>query len=872
MKNSYKNTALCTHYGKDPISLVVYLTAVSTISLLALTSSFAKGPAGVPQQAEMAEVRIQESADEAKALLQKGDEAIAAKDYEAAYIFYLDAVEKIPAGTATEKLRQTAVKKFSKGAVAYAEWLVTRGRYSEAEQAAKTVLLPQFDPTYKPAIVFLSRLEQPDYFNKTVTSEFAEDKDKVSLLLQQAQGYYSSGRYDLATRRYEEVLNIDPWNNAARKGMEKNDLARGKYYREAYNETRSRMLLEVNEAWETAVPRMDRTQIDDSIYQRDLRGTELIQAKLNQIIIPSIELNDASLADAVDFLIQQSQRLDPGTDGEKRGVNIVIRQSAAGASTSQMTEDGEVPATATNSAARRVSLALKNIPLYVALDYLAQLSDTRIKVEPFAVSLVPLSEPIDSLVTKEYRVPPGFIPPGTVADPENTGSGFGNTTIQPTQGIAAKTDAQVFLSSQGISFPPGSSARYIPVGSKLIVRNTQQSIDLIDSLVAAAVGAPPTQVQVESKFIEITQNNLDELGFDWLLGPLSIGGGVYGSGGDARLIDAGGYPFVQSSLPVGNNTLTRGLRSGSGIGPGAGISANSIDSLLGGALATGGPAPAFFGIAGIFTNPQFQVLIRGLSQKKGVDLMTAPTVTTKSGQKATIRVSRRFFYPTEFDPPQIPQSTTSVSRSGDPIFLLTAQESAPPPTVTPSHPSGWTERDIGVSMDVEPIIGPDSYTIDITLTPQVVDFDGFINYGSSINAVGYSRPAELGGLISVPGAIALTDNVINQPIFSTRRVTTQVTIWDGQTVALGGLMREDVQKVQDKVPFLGDIPIAGRLFRSNIDQKVKRNLIIFVTAKIVDAKGELVRRDDEEVESVDLLGLPASIPGPEYRLGKGGGK
>ena len=84
----------------------------------------------------------------------------------------------------------------------------------------------------------------------------------------------------------------------------------------------------------------------------------------------------------------------------------------------------------------------------------------------------------------------------------------------------------------------------------------------------------------------------------------------------------------------------------------------------------------------------------------------------------------------------------------------------------------------------------------------------------------------------------LTQNVINQPIFSTRKVTTSVSIWDGQTVALGGLVREDVQKVQDKVPILGDIPLAGRLFRSNVDQKIKRNLIIFVTARLTGRGGK----------------------------------
>ena len=165
-----------------------------------------------------------------------------------------------------------------------------------------------------------------------------------------------------------------------------------------------------------------------------------------------------------------------------------------------------------------------------------------------------------------------------------------------------------------------------------------------------------------------------------------------------------------------------------------------------------------------------------------------------------------------------------------------------------------------MTLEVEPIIGPDGYTIDLNLSPEVVEFDGFINYGSPI--IGPLFVA-----IPAPGLIdsqVLTDNVINQPIFSTRKVTTSVSIWDGQTVALGGLVREDVQKVQDKVPILGDIPLAGRLFRSNVDQKIKRNLIIFVTARLMDAEGRPVRLDDDAEEIVEPLGLPQELPPPTF--------
>ena len=109
----------------------------------------------------------------------------------------------------------------------------------------------------------------------------------------------------------------------------------------------------------------------------------------------------------------------------------------------------------------------------------------------------------------------------------------------------------------------------------------------------------------------------------------------------------------------------------------------------------------------------------------------------------------------------------------------------------------------------------------------------------------------------------ITDNVINQPIFGVRKVKTAVSIWDGQTVALGGLIREDVQKVEDRVPLLGDIPLAGRLFRSDVEQKIKRNLIIFVTARLMDAQGQPLKQENEDEDIVNPVGLPEDLPQPQ---------
>ena len=75
------------------------------------------------------------------------------------------------------------------------------------------------------------------------------------------------------------------------------------------------------------------------------------------------------------------------------------------------------------------------------------------------------------------------------------------------------------------------------------------------------------------------------------------------------------------------------------------------------------------------------------------------------------------------------------------------------------------------------------------------------------------------------------------PVFSVMRSETNLTVADGATLVIGGLLQERVQKVEDKVPILGDIPLAGRLFRSEVNAPVRTAIVFFVTVKVVDATG-----------------------------------
>ena len=847
------------------------LIATTPLPLLGGGSSVAQPSSPIlAAESERAIVRSQENLLKARSLMRQAREKQSQKNLKAAYEDASEAMAMTPSGEAAKSERSALVTDFTSISLAYARQLISDGVFTDsiaerngitdnsghplsAESITKSILDPSINPGSMEAVRLLSDLEQPEVFNKTITPKSAAKRDEVIKLLKEASGLAQSGRNKLALTKYEEILLIDPYNNAARKGMEAIHNTTLQYANEAYNETRGRMLWQVEKSWERPPHKAKQGRSTETVgRQQDLRGTDQIVAKLNTIIIPRIDLSDSPISEAVEYLKQKSAEQDPS----KKGVNIFLKLGASSAApesgvpgtaspTGVGTTSGSTPLSP--STEPHVTLSLSHVPLYVALDYISKLSNMKLKIDPYAVSIVPLSEPTDILVTKEYQVPPTFIPPkaldGGASLPQAGGGGVGDPNKAR---LAQRQEAKDYLISQGVDFPTGASANYLASGSKLVVRNTRDNIDVIDSLVDAAMGVAPSQVDIQTKFLEINQNNLQELGFSWLLGPFSIGGGVYGSGGgSAATATSDNFPFGNPMAGGAAMSPVGALRSGDGA-----ITGNSVDALLAGKTGLSDTvAPGIFSIAGVFSDPQFQLVIRALNQKKGIDLMAAPKVTTKSGVKATVKIINEFIYPRQYSPPTIPSTTSNSPTAGG---------FSAPPTVTPSFPSDFTKQDLGVVLEAKPTIGPDGYTIDLELNPRVTDFDGFINYGSPINTLG----STVQNGFQVPIAQTLTTNTINQPVFSVREVNTFVTVWDGQTVALGGLIREDVQKVQDKVPFLGDIPLAGRLFRSDADQKIKKNLVIFVTPRILDAEGQPRRSDAEETEAVKPIGLPQDLPQP----------
>lgn len=778
--------------------------------------------------------RRMQRVEDARTLITKGDELLGKKDCEGALNSYREAIKLLPDAPATQQIRDEVAIKHSRAAVCLAEERAKNGRYEDARTLLHDALAQ--NPEAKEASILLESLADPDRYNPSLTPAHVERVNDVELALQKGWGYYNLGDLDRANESFKDALRLDPYNTAARRGMESTEQQRAEYFDTAREQLRIKMLNEVNRGWEDPVPEKMLSGTAPGFNTAVNPGAYYTE-KMARIVFPVVQFSGASIEEAVEFLRIKSREYDTiEKDSTKRGVNLIIR-----------------PGTLSSSAT--ISLDLKDVPMSEALRYVTELGGMKYKVEPFAVVVVPISDVSTEMYTRTFKVPPDFLASGAQgggAAPAAPADPFAPAGANAAAGaLPARPTALDILKAQGIPFPEGTSAVFITSTSQLIVRNTAPSLDLVEQYVEEINKRIPQQVYITAKFVEVSQKNTDELGFDWTLGAFGIGNNVFGSGGTTGNSSNGSlsttdYPFTLDGTVIGSNQVTAGNRSGS-----AAITQDSIDGLISAQNLASSVAPGIFALAGVYTDPQFQVVVRALSQKKGVDLMSAPSVTTRSGQRASIEVIREFIYPTEFEPPQIPQTVGATSTTGG-----TGTASASSFPVTPTTPTAFEMRPVGVRMEVDPVIGPDGYTIDLSLSPEVTEFEGFINYGSPINS---SSVDALGN----PVTITLTENRIEQPVFSSRKVTTAVTVWDGQTVAMGGLIREDVQDVEDKVPILGDIPILGRLFQSKAEDHFKRNLMIFVTANIIDPSGERIRKPAVRQESLESTPLtsPTSLNG-----------
>ncbi len=753
-------------------------------------------------------------AAEADTALADGRTADAVSRYRAA----LDRIS--PGATAQAANRQSIIARFADSSVTYARELAESGEIPKARLTLEAVLEPDIAPAFSPARTLLDQLEDPDDFNPAQTAGHFAATKKIRDLFVLARGQEDIADYKAARMAYNQILAVDNTNTAARRGLERTERAVNNYLRAARDQTRASMINEVDRQWETAItarPFAPSDTLEAGSVLSGGNGTSAARRKMETLIVDRVAMSDTPLAEALTYLARKSIEVDTAEpDPQRKGVNIVFN-----------------PAGADPASIRNVTLELRGSSLGDVLRSIADMTGTRLSTLGNTVTVTPLGA-TTRVISRTFRVPPGLLTRSGTASAGTTATQdpFTSGDAESASGLTiTRISAQDWLMQNGVPFPEGTSADYSAGTNQLIVRNTEENLALVQTAVENASDKTQRQIQVQVVLLKAEQKYLQEHGYDWLLDAAQVQSGVFATGGtfgNATVNGAGrggnygiSAPLTGTTVvPVGYNPVTAGLRSTFDLQTNPTID-DLIASGSAGSSLTGNRSPGIVSVAGVFTSPQFQGILRGLNQKTGIDLSIAQTIILKAGQRATAASLRTIRFPTEFDPPQIPQTVTSpqlVDLTTGIVFSLPSN-SIPP--VTPTTPQSFEDKDTGSSIEVEATVGEDGTTVDLNLAVVFREFDGFINFGTPITANGQ----------------VLTDNLIFQPVISAINESTQVQVYDGATVTIGGLSDAKYETINDKVPLLGDIPFLGRLFRSDITRVTRKAAIYFVTVKVVDPGG-----------------------------------
>ena len=609
-------------------------------------------------------------------------------------------------------------------------------------------------------------------------------KSEIEVSLAQAKVLIGNEDYIRARDTLEKVLVRDPYNEKATKILQ---VVYDKLYQAGklrrVNEERE-IIAENRWNWNQAVlpaPAIKPAQGNAIAVEK----SELSD-KLSEIIIDQIDFEEATISSVVSLLMQRSKELDPSPN--KTGVNILLRLT---------------PEQVVN--APRITMSLDGIPLGEVIRYICQTCALKYRVEERAVIIS--SEITDIMETRFFKVRATMISniaPSAITESQSATVDLATvlSSTLSTDKTPAKTQLlssqalKDYFTQRGVSFTDANTAiAYDRRGGKLVVKNTPENLRRLEALLRDLDIETPL-VLIESKFVELTQEDMEELGFEWMLNKTTNGQPngdwtTWSSGGVIPGVTGGnGVPVPPSTgaatmeTPYPDDKIIKNLRF-----------------------------PGASGFPGFGKNNKLylDVIVHAMDRSGKAEILSAPKVIATSGQPAIIKMVREEYYPTSWVDP--------VVTVGDNLIQ-----------VTPSYPELGAATGLGITLEVTATVSPNNYTISLNLHPQIREQTDWLTYPQNISVTN-----------TLNSNTTLVPADIKMPIFTVRDVATNVKVYDGETLILGGMIRDAILKVDDRLSGIGDIPIVGRLFRTKNEASTKRNLLIFVTARLVNPDGIPVR-------------------------------
>lgn len=662
-----------------------------------------------------------------------------------------------------------------------------------------------------------------------ISPDYATRQNKIENLLEKGRRQYLYGDYQgaRATFRQIETLDADNIQAKAYQRLISEKLAdRGRL---TYLATREAMMDEVSKAWQ-------RPQVytGTTVDRGGARADSIIDKKLAEIIIPNVSFPapGVTLAQAINTLSILSVEYDKSNDA-KKGVNIVLFGDNA-------------------SEAKPVVLTLRDLSLGQILDWVTQQAGFQYDIEKDTIVVrKAMDNSVASMDTLDFPLPTSTVmrmigfkaAVGESGDSGNPFGGSGGGGAAAGAGDGKEEAIKNFLVKAGVEFGPGATVAFD--GSKLWVTNTRRNLDKVRNILLRY--SETKQVEIEAKFMEVNQGVLKELGFNWNVSRKNADG-TY-----STLFSTVGRNTTGLISTYNNRTLADSITSASAgstpitiLKPAKEVTdvpnpytVEPVVPLLPSTInMASGAAQAANTVLGVINGYDVSLIVNALEQRQGSDLLCAPKVTVISGSTASITVSQRMRYPESWGDVQSNVGSSSTTVNGEP-------SSSAGVTITPGTPQDFTSVDVGVSMEVTPNVEEDD-SINLVLNPNVTEFEGFMEYGGVAVAI------SSGTTVTVPSGFI-------QPVFSVREVKTTVTVFDGATVVMGGLTREEVRTINDSVPILSDIPWIGRLFRSKGESRQKRNLLIFVTANRISPGGSVGREQFQDMRPGSVYQNPVIV-------------
>lgn len=632
----------------------------------------------------------------------------------------------------------------------------------------------------------------------------AREQYDIQVLLQQGRELADKGEYSKALRKFQEVLLIDPYHADALQNVLATNNKIEWIGKQRFAPMLRKMVTEVD--WKYAIPI---TPDSDGVTGTDLlidgpvkqveKEESALQKKLDSIIIPRIDFEDVTVATAVKNLRDQSRLYDP----ERLGVNIFLRRSDNSALAAQPNAAGGEPGmpAANPGFAAPAEGAAGAVPA----------DERRITLGGTNRSLMDVIVHLCKRANMRYRVEKYAV----VLAPQDVALDDMETRIFPVEQSALasipgggddRAALRNFFVENGVDFPIGSKIVYDTRISRLIITNTAENLRAVSNVISEVLDQQEPMVQVMVKFIEISQSDLRELAFNYQVAINTNS-------------TAGGHTVV---MPANSNELLRYYRDTGG------------DATL----TTRDPVAesTFSYIWENSDGTRVTGSMFALNWADSADVLASPRVTTLPGQTAHIEMVTERFFPEDWETVDLKSSDSGSSDENSTTTSSWITLRADPQPKFESEP-----RKLGIVFDITPEVDRERRTITAPIVFPIQTFSGWMVFDARTTSTdGESNDDD--------------DSYFKMPIFDRREINTMITVYDGDTVVLGGVAADTTSSILDKIPVLGDLPIVGRLFQSRYTEAEKRNLLVFLTCKLVKPDGTPFFPQEERNRGVPRFG------------------